>query len=41
MQPTGFRKYARRTGAVLLGLIALDLAATAITLTIGAEFLKR
>ena len=35
------RNVAKGAGAVVLGLIALDLVATAITLTIGAEFLKR
>ena len=35
------RHVAKGAGAVLLGLVALDLAATAITLAIGAEFLKR
>ena len=35
------RNVAKGAGAIALGLIALDLVATAITLTIGAEFLKR
>ena len=34
-------KFAKGAGAVLLGLIAVDLVATVITLAIGAEFLKR
>jgi hypothetical protein len=32
---------AKGAGAVLLGLIALDVAATLITLAFGAEVLKR
>jgi hypothetical protein len=35
------RTIAKGTGAVLLGLVALDLAATAITLVLGAEWLRR
>jgi hypothetical protein len=33
--------YARRAGAVLLVLVALDLVATAATAAIGWELLKR
>jgi len=39
--PADFRKVAKGAGAVVLGLIALDLIATVVTLSIGAEFLKR
>jgi hypothetical protein len=35
------RNVAKGAGVVFLGLIALDLLATAITLAIGAEFFKR
>jgi hypothetical protein len=35
------RNVAKGAGTVVLCLIALDLVATAITLAIGAEFLKR
>jgi hypothetical protein len=35
------RTIARRTGAVVIGIVALDLVATAITLAFGVEFLKR
>jgi hypothetical protein len=35
------RKVAKGAGAVVIGLIALDLVATVITLAVGAEFLKR
>jgi len=35
------RTVARGAGAVVLGLIALDLIATVITIAVGAEFLKR
>jgi hypothetical protein len=35
------RKVAKGAGAVVLGLIALDLIATAVTLAIGAQWLKR
>jgi hypothetical protein len=35
------RKFARRAGAVVLAIIAIDLAASALTVAIGAEFLKR
>jgi hypothetical protein len=35
------RNVAKGAGAVVLGLIALDLIATVITIAVGAEFLKR
>jgi len=35
------RNVARGAGAVVLGLIALDLVATVVTLAVGAQFLKR
>ena len=35
------RNVAKGTGAVVLGLIALDLIATVVTLAIGTEFLRR
>ena len=41
VKPVSLRKFAKGAGAVVIGLIALDLAATVITLAIGAEFLKR
>ena len=35
------RKFAKGAGAVIIGLIAIDLVATVITLAAGVEFLKR
>jgi hypothetical protein len=35
------RNVAKGAGAVVLGLIALDLIASVITIAVGAEFLKR
>ena len=35
------RNVARGAGAVVIGLVALDLVATIVTLAIGAEFLKK
>jgi hypothetical protein len=35
------RNVAKGAGAVVLGLVALDLIATVVTLAVGAEFLKR
>lgn len=35
------RNVARGAGAVVIGLIALDLIATVVTIAIGAEFLKK
>lgn len=34
-------KFARRAGAVVLAIIAFDLIASAVTVAIAAEFLKR
>ena len=35
------RNVAKGAGAVVIGLIALDLVASVITIAVGAEFLKR
>jgi len=35
------RNVARGAGAVVIGLVALDLVATIVTLAIGAEVLKK
>ena len=35
------RNVAKGAGAVVIGLIALDLIAPLVTLAVGAEFLKR
>jgi hypothetical protein len=35
------RNVAKGAGVVVLGLVALDLIATVVTLAVGAEFLKR
>ena len=35
------RQFAKGAGAVVIGLFALDLVATLVTLALGAEFLKR
>ena len=35
------RNVAKGAGAAVLGLVALDLIATIVTLTIGTELLKR
>jgi len=35
------RNVAKGAGAVVLGLIALDLVATVVTIAVGAQFLKR
>jgi hypothetical protein len=35
------RGFAKGAGAVVVGLIALDLVATLVTLAFGVEFLKR
>jgi hypothetical protein len=37
----GLRRFARGAGAVVIGLIVLDLAATLVTLAIGSEYLRR
>ena len=34
------RKFAKGAGAIVIGLIALDLVATLITIAIGSEFLR-
>ena len=36
-----FRKVAKGAGAVVIGLVALDLIATLITVAVGAEFLRK
>ena len=36
-----FRGVAKGAGAVLIGLVVLDLVATIITFAVGTEFLKR
>ena len=35
------RNVAKGAGAVVIGLIALDLVATLVTIAVGAEFLRR
>ena len=35
------RNVAKGAGAVVLGLIALDLVATIVTIALGTEFLKK
>lgn len=35
------RNVAKGAGAVVIGLIALDLLATIVTIAVGAEFLRR
>ena len=35
------RGVAKGAGAVVLGIIALDIVATIVTLAVGAEYLKR
>ena len=35
------RKYGKRAGLIILGLVALDLAAGAAAVVLGVEFLKR
>jgi hypothetical protein len=39
--PTRFKKYAKRAGLIVLALVALDLAAGAAAMVLGAEFLRR
>jgi hypothetical protein len=34
------RRFARGAGAVVIGLVALDLVATAVTLAVGSELLR-
>ncbi|MFL6727308.1 MAG: hypothetical protein ACJ8FS_12470 [Sphingomicrobium sp.] len=36
-----FRNVAKGAGAVVVALVALDLAATLITLAVGAQWLRR
>jgi hypothetical protein len=36
-----FRRWGKRAGAVALGLVALDLVATAVTIAFGASWLNR
>ena len=36
-----FRNVAKGTGAVVLGLVALDLVATLVTVAVGAGFLRK
>ena len=35
------RNVAKGAGAVVIGLVAIDLAATIVTLAIGAEFFRK
>ena len=35
------RRFAKGAGAILLGLVALDIVATLVTVAVGAEVLKR
>jgi hypothetical protein len=41
MKPLTVGKFAKGAGMVLLGLVALDLLATAATFILGVGFLKR
>jgi hypothetical protein len=41
MKRLTLRGFAKGAGAVVLGLVALDIVATLITVAIGAEVLKR
>jgi hypothetical protein len=41
MKRPNIRKYAKRAGIVVLALIALDIAAGAAAVVLGAEWLKR
>lgn len=34
------RRFARGAGAVVIGLVALDLVATVVTLAVGSELLR-
>jgi hypothetical protein len=38
-RPPNLRRFAKGAGAVVIGLIALDLVATLITIAVGSEFL--
>ena len=35
------RKFAKGAGAVVIGLVALDLVATLITVAVGAEYFRK
>ena len=41
MKPLTLKRVAKGAGAVVIGLVALDLVATALTLAIGAQFFRR
>ena len=41
MRPFPIRKFGKRAGAVVLGLLALDLIATVATLAFGASWLSK
>jgi hypothetical protein len=41
VRPLALRKFAKGAGTILLGVIALDLLATLVTIAVGAEALKR
>ena len=41
MKQLSVRKFAKGAGTIVLGLIALDLIATTVTLAIGASWLHR
>jgi hypothetical protein len=40
MKQSALRRFAKRAGAVVLGLVALDLVATAATLALGWGMIK-
>lgn len=41
MRQLSLRKVAKGAGAVVIALLALDLAATLVTVAVGAEFLRK
>ena len=41
MRPLTLKRVAKGAGAVVIGLVALDLVATALTLAVGAQFFRR
>ena len=41
MRALPFRTFAKGAGAIIVGLIALDLAATLLTLAVGTTWLRR
>jgi hypothetical protein len=41
VKPLKLRRFARNAGAVLLGIVALDLVATLLTVAVGATVLRR